>query len=426
MPLFDRSDMEPIERRVWGALAAVSALLFVAAAWMIHDARQSVPVVLPQAQAPRVVPSAAPASAVAVLPAPVLGEASPASLAAKALASGQELLEICGGAPVLLDPRSSATRRLKVIDEAMHRIAPRPWDAMQRSKDEVIQAAGYAMVENRPALVQLAMHAKDPVVHAMAQASCNTMAVNTSGASDEARWCGGLVASRRAALEPDNGAAWLAVLAEGRRNRDEAMIDEALQQIARAKRFDEHEMAHVYALERHLAATGSSAKTPGTASPWVQVAAAAPSIQFLTLGFTHVCSGNEAVSATRKAACADAAVVMAERSQHPWQRQWGARVAHSLNLPGQDWAERQQLAEAVVMVAMSDRESSSQPYRCADLQQLSLDLAGQRGEGAWNYFHRRALERQGSNEAIIAEAARLKAEGTRSASTASAASPPAR
>lgn len=407
MRLFDRSDMEPIERRLWTALAIVSALLFACAGWMIREARQPVQELAAQPVVAAAPTAALPAPAVAALPPPVLGDASPASLAAKAAATGQQLIEICGGKPVFVDPGASTAKKQSLIDEALAKAMPVPWGAMQRNQDELVQAVGHAMASDSISLVKLAMRTKDPMVYTLAKATCRPVSV-ASSTSSNGRWCAELSAAKRVALEPDNGAAWLEVVSEGQQLGDTAMVDEALRRIAQATRFIDHELtAPEQALRRHLETPTPATRARSEPSPWT-VAVAGAYGPVAPLGFNKACGSPDALAPDRKAVCGEAALALAQRSSEPSHRQLGARVAQNLGLPGADWEAQQQLAQALMTLDVHRKSTElHQAYRCESLERQRAHLAAVREQGAWNHMLQQAMMRFGTVDAIIAESERL-------------------
>lgn len=212
-------------------IATVALTLFVSYQRELWTAQEVVVAVAPRlaasaaaASAPRRVAYVAPAASLPVLPR--------APVAAPRRACGP------GAAPsdaLAAEEVSSAALDRRARDTGARWIA-----AMQTSGDERIRAAGWLIglasdgAGLRDRLATLAASSRDPLVQAYALRACR-------GAGATSSACQTLAPQAWAQVETDNAAAWLAVAGDPRAEAA-AQLD-ALQQAARATRYDTHAAA---------------------------------------------------------------------------------------------------------------------------------------------------------------------------------------
>lgn len=334
------------------------------------------------AVAPRL---AAPASA-ASAPRRVTWVAPAASLPAVARpAPPARSLELCGTATVAPGDAGVPDEATAQALERRAREKVARWLAgMQTSGDERARAAGWLLglardgVELRDRLATLAAASRDPLVQAYALRACRGESAGSSA-------CQALSPQNWARLETDNGAAWLAVAADPR--VEPAGQLEALQQAARASRYDTHAAA-LHALVQAAAPAGindfdrltMARDVSGARADWLG-----------TEALRVHCSATAVDDTSRAQVCDRIAELLATHAQAVpdllQAREIGLRL---------DWPEKKLDAlrdEADALVAFERRSfESGEPLTCAALARHNAFFAdvGRLGEVA---ALRQALQR---------------------------------
>lgn len=398
--------MDSLARRIWTVVGAIAALLIGAGAWMIIDARTPAPTEPSLAAKPRHDSALAPTAAVQTLPAPVRGDESPASMVAK-MPDGFHAVEVCGARPLQVAERDLREAFSDGLLAALAQVAPPPWGAMQASADERIRAAGHAMAGHHEALAKLAMSTKDPAVIAAALAACRHVA-DQARAAEAQRWCDAVSARQWAVLEPENGSAWLALLAQAQPSADAGDVEEALHRLSHATRFSDEGYFVVEQMQRHQQREGLPGAAGRQESPWLYVAYRRADTVW-ERGLSAHCLADPTMPVQRKTLCLDAAQAMHERSasiEHRWQ---ASNVAKRLTNDAPEWVQRERTDAAVWSVTTTIiAQATRQPYACASLRHVRSVVRASVEEGSWRAMHRMAQERYGSEASIMAESERLR------------------
>lgn len=109
--------------------------------------------------------------------------------------------------------------------------------ALLASADPLQRAAGLLMARRPAELALLARQTPDPRIQGLALSACAADERRARGAED----CAGLNAERWLSLEPDNGAAWLALAVAAAARDDPAAVQDALDHAARSPYLDHHQ-----------------------------------------------------------------------------------------------------------------------------------------------------------------------------------------
>lgn len=358
-------------RVVAGIVLAATLLITV---WLSYQRELWTAQEVVVAVAPRL---ASPASA-ASAPRRVAWVAPTASLPAVArVAAPVRSLESCGAgtAPAGEAPAPDAAGA-PGLEQRARETGDRWVAGMQSSGDERARAAGWLLGLNddrvalRDRLATLAATSRDALVQAYALRACRGESAGSSA-------CQALSPMNWAQLEADNAAAWLAVAADPR--VEPAAQVEALQQAARAGRFDTHAAA-LHALVQAAAPSGindfdrlTMAREIGNArADWLG-----------TEALRVHCSATAVLEPARAQVCDRVADLLATRAQSVpdllQAREIGQRIG---------WAEGRLDAlrdEADAMVAFERRSfESGEPLSCALLARHNAFFAdvGRLGEVA--------------------------------------------
>lgn len=285
--------------------------------------------------------------------------------------------ESCGaGNAAAGDTAALDTAGAQALEQRARATGDRWVAGMQSSGDERARAAGWLLGMNddrvtlRDRLATLAATSRDALVQAYALRACR-------GESAASSACQALSPMNWAQLEADNAAAWLAVAADPR--VEPAVQVEALQQAARASRFDTHATA-LHALVQAAAPAGindfdrlTMAREIGTArADWLG-----------TEALRVHCSASALADAARAPVCDRVADLLAKRAQSVPDLLQAREIGQRLG-----WAEERLNAlrdEADAMVAFERRSfESGEPLSCALLARHNAYYAdvGRLGEVA--------------------------------------------
>jgi hypothetical protein len=406
--------MDALTRRIWWVVGGIAALLLLAVALLIADARSDGPgaTAVPALRTSRPTPLEAPLSQ---LPPPVLADLSPAAQAAKLppVPPGMRAVEVCGTSPAIVPLNADDSEMERRLDAAYRRVSAPPWQDMVNSNDERVRAAGLVMTQDLERLVRLATMTRDPAVYAMAQTACDRAPTLSSTGLRPNDWCGALSTRQRAALEPNNAAAWLDVAKEALDQNDDAGINDALHRAAQAGDFLRHGMAVAAAVDQHLSnhtpavAPGeAAAAAPDNPSPWIVAAANMGSYAALTQ-VTLMCHGDALASPERQERCAALAPVLMSRGASLQDVEQGLVIARRLAPDSPALAEQAKLINAITQVGSAafapDRAAS--PYSCGELGKLRGWIRAARVQGDWPALREAALASAGTPAALLAKAA---------------------
>ncbi len=405
--------MDALTRRIWWVVGGIATLLLLAVVLLIADARSgsATPVDAPALRTSRPTPLEAPPSS---LPPPVLADLSPAAQAVPPLVApaGMRAIDVCGTSPEIVPINADDTEIDRRLDTAYRRVSSPPWQDMVASSDERTRAAGLVMTQDLERLVRLATMTRDPAVYAMAQNACDRAPTLSSTGLRPNDWCSALSARQRAALEPNNAAAWLDVAKEALDQKDDAGINDALHRATQASDFQRHGMAVAAAVDQHLsdrapvaAAGEGAAATPEAPSPWIVAAANMGSYAALTQ-VTLMCHGDAMASSDRQERCASLAPVLMNRGASLQDVAQGLVIARRLTPDHPALAEQAKLINAITQVGSAafapDRAAS--PYGCGELSKLRRWIRAARVQGDWPALREAALASAGSQTALLAKA----------------------
>jgi hypothetical protein len=105
------------------------------------------------------------------------------------------------------------------------------------SADPLLRAGGLLLARRSGELALLARQTPDPRIQTLALAACAADERRARGGDD----CAGLNAERWLNLEPDNGAAWMALAVQAAARDDQGAVQDALDHAARARYLDHHQ-----------------------------------------------------------------------------------------------------------------------------------------------------------------------------------------
>jgi hypothetical protein len=397
--------MDALTRRIWWVVGAIATGLLVAVVLLIADARSDgpSPVDAPALRTSRPTPLEAPLSA---LPPPVLSDLSPAAQAAQVppVPAGMRAIDVCGTSPEIVPLSADDNEVERRLDTAYRRVSSPPWQDMVASSDERTRAAGLVMTQDLERLVRLATMTRDPAVYAMAQTACDRAPTLASTGLRPNDWCSALSTRQRAALEPNNAAAWLDVAKEALDQKDDAGINDALHRATQASEFQRHGMAVAAAVDQHLSARAPVA-TPDAPSPWIVAAANMGSYAALTQ-VTLMCHSDALASSDRQERCASLAPMLMNRGASLQDVEQGLVIARRLTPDSPALAEQAKLINAITQVGSATfaPDRSASPYGCGELGKLRRWIRAARVQGDWPALRDAALASAGSQTALLAKA----------------------
>jgi hypothetical protein len=408
--------MYALTRRIWWVVGAIAALLLLAVVLLIADARSDGPgaTAAPALRTSRPTPLEAPLSS---LPLPVLADLSPAAQAAMPppVPPGMRAVDVCGTTPEIVPINADDNEVERRLDAAYRRVSAPPWQDMVVSGDERTRAAGLVMTQDLERLVRLANMTRDPAVYAMAQTACDRAPTVSSGGLSPNDWCSTLSTRQRAALEPNNAAAWLDVAKEALDRNDDAGINDALHRAAQASDFQRHGMAVAAAVDKNLSgaapatapnAAAAAADAPDKPSPWIVAAANMGSYAALTQ-VTLMCHGDALASPERQERCATLAPLLMSRGASLQDVEQGLVIARRLTPDSPALAEQAKLINAITQLgsaAFAPNRAAS-PYGCGELGKLRGWIRAAHGQGDWPALREAALASAGSTAGLVAKAA---------------------
>ncbi len=387
--------MSTLNKRIWWVVGALVSMLLTAVVLMMIDARRSAEPSAPAkpALATLVAPAQPP-----LKPLPVLGSISPAASAGQPV-SGDDGLAICGAAAMKVVRGEPAQALDQRAEAAFGKLSPPPWEAMQRSSDDLTRAAGHAVLGSVTAVIKLATATRDPQVHVLAQRLCSRQPpTEANGDATTNAWCGMLPARQWAQLEPDNAAAWMAVAAEAHRRNDASEVDEALSRATRASQLNQHAMVLTQALDKHLARPNGDSNP----SPWLIKARSSDGAVVSSIAAAPaLCTAKAMARADRREVCSDVSVFLMDKASTPEDMAWGLAIAEALGDDSEATAKRRQLHEAVTAAAAERLFAGPSLASCDNLrlvQQWSRSAA--KGQ-SWSWLRDQAIAQAGSQTALL-------------------------
>jgi hypothetical protein len=397
--------MDALTRRIWWVVGAIATGLLLAVVLLIADARSDgpSPVDAPALRTSRPTPLEAPLSG---LPPPVLADLSPAAQAVQVppVPTGMRAIDVCGTSPEIVPLSADDNEIERRLDTAYRRVSSPPWQDMVASSDERTRAAGLVMTQDLERLVRLATMTRDPAVYAMAQTACDRAPTLASTGLRPNDWCSALSMRQRAALEPNNAAAWLDVAKEALDQKDDAGINDALHRATQATEFQRHGMVVAAAVDQHLSDRAPAA-TPEAPSPWIVAAANMGSYAALTQ-VTLMCHSDALASSDRQERCASLAPVLMNRGAGLQDVEQGLVIARRLTPDHPALAEQAKLINAITQVGSATfaPDRSASPYGCGELGKLRRWIQAARVQGDWPALRDAALASAGSQTALLAKA----------------------
>jgi hypothetical protein len=392
--------MEGAIRRIWWSVGIAGALALVIAVVLVVQARREADAA-PVSASSSAAPSRPAKATVGEAPGPVVTATRDAPVAARQADGrrpGARVVEVCGMDPVRLSSAAGDEENEQQLDDAVAR-ASVPWADMQASADERVRAAGFALAGRIEPLAKLASQTRDATVYAMAQSTCVRVANDPAAAqpADQA-WCETLDANKRAALEPDNAAAWLQVAAEAEARQDAAGVDEALGRAAAASTLVHHTMAAVMQVERFAGASARASQV----SLWVHRAfddagAHAPLLP------ASVCAPERQGLPGRREVCQQLAQRLLDRPHAIGDLALGLVLARQVGVDEVIVGRKREELEAVqaAEAARLDAWSGADRYACATLANKRDWLRKHHQQGEWSSARDAALAKAGSLDALL-------------------------
>ncbi len=391
--------MESLTRRVWWVMGAIVLLLGAAVVAMIADARRSADGVAASDFGTAVVwPTALAQAQDKILPPPMLGASSPAARAIQSSDWRRELV-VCGGSPVTLNDTDSEEARSRHLSAALRAVSPPPWQAMQRSTDERIRAAGHALVGQVESIVPMATATRDAKIYAMAQQACRAVPATASqGDSSKNAWCNQLSATQRGVLEPDNAVAWIQAALEAQDRGDAAATNDALMRAARARTNDPHAMALVHEVDRHLSITSEAGALP---SPWLLQAAMVEGAVNPAGSLARLCAKSDPQHGTRRDACAALASLLIDKPATHEDLTVASLVEEQLGRERDATEKRTRAAKAVFEGVAQMVRPMAGPYSCGELALLKQYAQSAAAGQGWAWMRDKALAHAGSQDVLL-------------------------
>jgi hypothetical protein len=266
---------------------------------------------------------------------------------------------------------------------------------------------------DREDLARLASSSREATVYALALQACRgaeadagigVARVGTAAAAASA--CLLLSAEQWARLEPDNGAAWLAVAAAAQRHNDGVGFDAAMSRFAGAATIDPHDGAWLGVVdEGHWRGLPPAAQLMGNA--WLIEDAAARALEPYAPAVTW-CSRGALADVNRREACARVAGTLADQATTFAGASVGTAIGARVGWPParlQELLDERDALTAVASDALDGNEREQAPFSCAAARHLQV-LNGNRARLGERGAARAALQARGQSVAEAAAAYR--------------------